>query len=161
IPGANDDWKVRPISRRDLLIAKLLGVALFIHGPILSVTTLTGLAEGFGAGQVIRATVLANLEIAMLFTLPVMAVAALTRSIGEALLGSLAVFIGLLLVRLAVPLFLLPSTHGYQFAGPVNGTGLEWVWRFVSHAVLLIATLTALILQYFRRETLQARVVFV
>jgi hypothetical protein len=161
IPGVNQDWKVRPIKRHDLLIAKLLSVALFIHGPIVAVKLLQGLAEGFSFAEVLRTTLLGNLEIAMLFTLPVMTIAALTRSIGEALLGSLAVFLGLMLVRLVMPALFLPLTHSYHFSNSVDGTGVEWVWRFVSHALLLVATVVALGLQYFRRSTLRARVVFV
>ena len=160
MPGASQDWKVRPIKWYDLLIAKLLGVALLIHGPIAAAGLATGLAEGFPVGQVLRATALANLEIAMLFTLPVMAIGALTRSVGEALVGAVALFVSLLLVRLVIPALMLPFTHTYQFSGPADDTGLNWVWRFASHAALLAAAVAALLVQYWRRDTLRARAIF-
>ncbi len=46
-PSFNQDWLVRPIKRRDLLLGKLLTVALLIHGPIIVVHVLQGMAEGF------------------------------------------------------------------------------------------------------------------
>jgi hypothetical protein len=161
IPGVSQDWLVRPIRRGDLLLSKLLGVLLFVHGPIFVVTLLEGLVEGYPLADVLRAVVLAHLEIALVFSLPVMTVAALTRSVGEALLGSLAVFVALVIVRLLIAALALPFTHAFRFSGPVSDTGIEWVWRFVSHLVLLAAIILALKFQYFGRRTLDARTFFV
>ena len=33
VPGVNQDWLVRPISRRDLVLAKLLFLLIAVHGP--------------------------------------------------------------------------------------------------------------------------------
>src|SRR5581483_11572195 len=157
LPGATQDWLIRPIRRGDLLSAKLLGIAVFVHGPIFTVELLEGVAEGFPLGSVLRATVLANFEIALLFSLPAMAIACVTRTIGEAVLGSLALLVVLLLEQLL--LFGLASSfqHALRFSGPVSGTGIEWVWRFLSHAVLLLTVVATLGVQYFRRETLKSR----
>src|SRR5262249_28118242 len=84
LPGVRQDWLVRPIRRRDLLLAKLMMVAVWIHGPIVVAKLVQGLAEGFAFGPLLGAIVLSNVEIAILFSLPVLAVAAITRSVGEA-----------------------------------------------------------------------------
>ena len=57
IPGVRQDWLVRPISRRDLLLAKLLFVLLLVHGPILLTDTMEGLLNGFPIGQSLTAAV--------------------------------------------------------------------------------------------------------
>jgi hypothetical protein len=160
IPGVSQDWLVRPIKRGDLLLAKLLAVVLLIHGPIIAVSLLHGIAEGFSFGQVLRATLLSNFEVALVFSLPVMAVAALTRSVGEAVIVSLALFLGLMLARLVILVILFPVTRTFHFSEPADGTGVAWVWETLSHALLLLVTIAVLVLQYFRRSTLKSRVLF-
>jgi hypothetical protein len=161
IPGVTQDWLVRPIKRRDLLCAKLLAVALLIHGPIIVVMLLPGLAEGFSPGPLLRATLLSNFEIALVFSLPVMAIAALTRSFGEAVIGALVVFFGLILTRLLILGIFYPFTHSFHFFGSADDAGVGWVWRSLSHVLLLAVFLAVLTLQYFRRTTLESRALFV
>src|SRR5229473_473509 len=36
IPGVRQDWLVRPVKRRDLLLAKLLSVLVMVQAPILA-----------------------------------------------------------------------------------------------------------------------------
>ena len=150
IPGVTQDWLVRPIRRRDLLLAKLLGVVLLIHGPIFVVNMVHGLAEGFSLGPLLRATLLGGFEIALLFTLPAMAIAGLTRSLTEALLGSLAVILGLILTHLVI-------TRALHVYSATSGTGLAWIWDSLSHFILLLSTVAVLLLQYFRRTTNRSR----
>src|SRR5258708_4922603 len=51
IPGVRQDWLVRPISRRDLFLAKLLFVVVLVQGPMFITDLLQGLANGFSFGQ--------------------------------------------------------------------------------------------------------------
>src|SRR3989442_14847083 len=44
IPGVRQDWLVRPIARRDLFLAKLLFVVVFVQGPWWATHLLQGLA---------------------------------------------------------------------------------------------------------------------
>lgn len=161
LPGANQDWVVRPIRRRDLLLAKLLTVALLIHGPIFVVEIVQGFSEGFGLGQILPAALLSNVQIALLFTLPVTAVAAITRSVGEAFVGSLALLVGFILAFLAVVGVHYFMTGSAFVNEPTNGTGVQWVWDSLGHLWLLGLTIGVVLLQYFRRSTLRARVMFV
>jgi len=153
IPGVNQDWLVRPIKRRDLLLAKLLVVALLIHGPMVVSNLAQGLAEGFSLGSTLRETLLSTFEVALVFTLPVMAVAAMTKSLTEALIGSLAIVLGPILTYLLI-------ARALHLSHPVEGSGVAWVWRSLSHLLLLLVTATVLLQQYFRRSTRSSRVLF-
>jgi hypothetical protein len=148
IPSVNQDWLVRPVKRRDLLLGKLFTLVLLIHGPIIAVHLLQGLAEGFPFGSVLYATLVSNFEIALCYSLPVMAIAAMTKSVVEAILFALATLLGCVLVRLVI-------------SEPTGTTGLLWIWRSVSHAELLLVTIAVLLWQYFRRGTHQSRALFV
>src|SRR6202011_659088 len=108
----------------------------------------------FSLGQTLRATLLSTLEVAFMFSLPVMAIAAMTKSVTEALIGSLAIIIGLILTYLLI-------THAFHFSRPVRGTGVAWVWESLSHTLLLLMTVAVLILQYSRRSTRLSRVLFI
>src|SRR5882757_4236632 len=150
VPSVNQDWLTRPVVRLDLLIGKLLTIVLLVHGPIVVVDVLEGLAEGFPLGPVLHATLDSNFEIALCYSLPVMAVAAMTRSVVEAIIFGLVVL-------LIVVLF------GSIVSTSTSGTGLKWIWRVVSHGEVLVVTLAALCWQYLRRSreaTQQARALF-
>lgn len=150
IPSIHQDWLTRPVARGDLLLAKLLALLLLVHGPIVTVNVLQGLAEGFPLGSVLHATLNSNFEIALCYSLPAMAVAAMTRSVVQAIIFGLAVVV-------VVVLF------GSVFSTVTGGTGLKWIWRTVSHVEILLATIIALCWQYFSRSrdaTLQSRAVF-
>ena len=51
IPGISQDWLTRPIKRRDLFLAKLLFVVLFVQGPWWVTDLVQGLAPGFPFGE--------------------------------------------------------------------------------------------------------------
>ncbi len=161
IPGVDQDWLVRPIRRRDLLLAKILFIVLLVHGPAAAAHLLRGLAEGFGFGETLRAALLAAVELALMVSLPVMAIAALTRSVTEAALSALAVLFGLLLAALLIHALLFPFTHVFGFEDAVDGSGIAWVWRTLSHLWLLLAMAVVLALQYFRRSTRPSRLLFI
>jgi hypothetical protein len=160
IPGVTQDWLVRPIRRRDLLLGKALTVVLLIHGPIFVAKLLQGLAEGLPFWQLLPAVLLSNFEVALVFSLPIMAIAALTRSVAEAVVVALAVALGLLLSRLLILGIAFPFTHSFQFFESQPDTGVDWVWRCVSHVLLLTVLMVVLLLQYFRRATLESRGLF-
>jgi hypothetical protein len=47
IPGLRQDWLVRPIWRRDLLVAKLVAVLVMVQAPIFLADLAEALATGF------------------------------------------------------------------------------------------------------------------
>jgi ABC-type transport system involved in multi-copper enzyme maturation permease subunit len=154
LAGTRQDWLTRPISRRDLLLSKLLSVALVIHLPIFVSGVLEGLISGFPLDALIGANLLSNLEVAVLFSLPVMAVAACARTLVEAILGSLILLISLLLLR-----YLLLPALGLHF--DLEDTPIEWIVRVPSHLALLSTGAVVLLVAYFRRDMLTARALLI
>src|SRR5260370_14513106 len=92
IPGVRQDWLVRPISRRDLFLAKLLFVVALVQGPMFVTDLLQGLANGFSFGQSAAAAVACAASVLLTLTLPVLAFAALTARTTEAPLPARRVF---------------------------------------------------------------------
>ncbi len=90
---------------------------------------------------------MSNFEIALCYSLPAMAIAAITKSVVEAVVFALAAFLACVLVGLCI-------------SEPTGATGLLWIWRSVSHAELLLVTVSVLVWQYFRRGTQQSRALF-
>jgi hypothetical protein len=56
IPGARQDWLVRPIRRRDLVLAKCLFILLLVHGPVFLADLAEALAAGFPLHQSLAAS---------------------------------------------------------------------------------------------------------
>ena len=152
LPDDRQDWLVRPIWRRDLLLAKLLFVILFLHLPMLLADTLQGVASGFPLDQTLAAAAKLNLSRLIAFTLPALAIGALTRSIGQMLGLGLVVFIAALAVIGGATLALEFFSGGF---GLLIGDTLA---GFVLGTVLLLGGMATILgLQYFRRTTMAGR----
>ena len=55
IPGVRQDWLVRPVRRRDLLVAKLLFVLVLVEGAAIAAATFQVLASGFSLRESLTA----------------------------------------------------------------------------------------------------------
>ena len=153
IPGLCQDWLVRPVRRRDLLLSKLLFVSLLVQGPIFIAEVIQGLAAGFPLGQAIGAPLSRSLAMFMMFDLPVLAFAALTRNLLEAVGAALAVAVG---VTICINANF--SLHP-EFMLDMSG-GVSWVTDTVQTAWGTLAAAGLLSLLYFRRKTNPARWIF-
>lgn len=150
LPGTRQDWLIRPIRRRDLLLAKLLFVLLLIHLPILALDTTEATLEGFPTIEALSAALSRQLSLFVLLTTPALVLGAVTRSAAEALLygGVVAIGCGLLLVIcevLGVPPF-------------TTQTGVGWLVVAGAYGVILLGAALILTLQYAQRRTPLARV---
>jgi len=152
IPGVRQDWLVRPLSRRDLLLAKVLFVLLLVHGPILLTDTMEGLLNGFPVGQSLTAAASRSLYLLIGLSLPVLAFASLTRNMAELVIGAVLGSLGFVLFKLFINLI-----NSYGEIGPVMATGLSWIRESVMFAVAVVGSSTVLAIQYFRRKTIRAR----
>ncbi len=159
LPGVNQDWLVRPIKRLDLLIAKALFVIVVIHCPIVAVHWLRGVAEGLATGDMLHAALLSNLQLALLFSLPVLALGALSKSVTEALVTALAALLFVLLSAVLVATLAMTSSHSFHLDGPTDDTGIDWMAGSLRHLALILTAVAVLGLQYFRRDTRTSRVV--
>ena len=159
IPGSNQDWIVRPIRRTDLLLAKLLTIVAVVHVPDLLATIAIGMADGHRLAQVLPDALSDQLMLACVLTLPVMAVAAVTRTVVEALIAALAVVISAIAViflcwSVQLILFHTPPDFGLAVRHAV-----AWVWQSIAVLVMLLTGATTLLLAYLWRRIRAARVV--
>ena len=149
LPDGPQDWLVRPIRRRDLLLAKLLFALLFVQGPLWLADTLLGMAAGFAPLSAAAAGAIRGADLCLI-TLPALCIAAVTRTLVEALVVALG----------ALVLF-LAGWGGLMIMGvrPQLGGGGALVWLLLAAWQLLavLAAVLALRLQYFGRHTAAAR----
>jgi hypothetical protein len=154
IPGVRQDWLVRPISRRDLVVEKFFFVVLMVNGPIFAEVLLQGLANKFSFRLSFAAAMWQVAFLLFAFTLPLFSLASVTRNMTQAFIfGCICTFIII----------------GFQtIAGALNGrahgtlesiawSGIGWVGETARFTLSLIAATVILGLQYFRRRTLFSR----
>lgn len=153
IPGLRQDWLVRPIRRRDLLLSKLLFVALLVQGPIFIAEVIQGLAAGFPVIQAIGAPLSRSLFMFLMFDLPMVAFAGLTRNLLEAVGAALAVAVGVA--------FFVNANLSLHPEAALDFTGnVPWVIDTVDTVWGMIASAGLLLLLYFCRKTNPARWLF-
>jgi hypothetical protein len=154
IPGVRQDWLVRPISRRDLVLEKFLFIVLMVNGPIFIGVLCQGIANGFS----FRASLAAAMwQVAFLFfalILPIFSFATVTRNMTQAfILGCGCTFLMVAFQFGAGYLNML--VHGTLES--ITWSGIGWVGETARFALTVAAACTILGLQYFRRETVLSR----
>lgn len=137
VEGMRQDWLIRPIARRDMLLAKLLFVLVMILLPCF----LIGFIDGWGATHEFAAAVRWS-AFQSLFRvaaiLPCMAVASVFTSLRNAVVGS---------VVLALGSYMLTYSNSELLP-------LHWLVTWMVLAVLMTAAIVALPLTYlWRRRT--------
>lgn len=153
VPGDRQDWLVRPIRRRDLMLAKLLFIAIAIHGPLLLVDLALGLIMGFPFGTALASALSHGVSILLDLSLPVFAVAAMTPTL-------VVLFGGVMTIGLAGLLAVFLIGGWRQFHGGLGPLmGIWWIVPTLWAGLALLAVAVILPLQYFRRATRPARAV--
>jgi hypothetical protein len=157
MPGVRQDWLVRPIRRRDLLLEKLIFVLLLVQGPMFAMDILRALLEGFSLHQSFEASISRAFFLLFAFYVPALAFASLTTNFTEAIVAGLAVFVGGAAFGLLLNTFVF---GGQRPQLPVEWSGLVWINE--AERALLALTLGAAILglQYFRRNVVLSRWLF-
>ena len=95
VPGVRQDWLIRPISRMQLLMSKILSVILLIHVPMLIGDLLYAFASGFPAGVALSHAIARNILVFMMASIPLLAFASLTRNLMEGVVGVFAMALSL------------------------------------------------------------------
>jgi hypothetical protein len=151
LPGVRQDWLVRPIERRDLLLAKLLFVVTLVEAPVFVGNVIEGLAAGMPASNALSASLLHGIWMLCAFYLPVMAFASITRNFADnivTIVTTLAISAGLIqTIHMMVP------TYWKSF----GSTGVEWLTEFALLGIAIIGAAAILLVQYFRRRLLASR----
>ncbi len=155
IPGVRQDWLVRPVKRRDLLLAKFLFVLAAVHGPMLAADLLEGLANGFPIYQSLGAAASRDVHVLIGFSLPILAFASLTSGLTEAFVGGAAASLGIVAFEMFWALH-YGRSNSWQF-DPTWGSGVAWVTDSARLTLALLGASAVLGLQYFRRKTVPAR----
>jgi hypothetical protein len=147
IPGADQDWLIRPLSRTHLLLAKLGFVLLTIIAPMAVSNLADALASGFAFLPSLMAVVSKDLFVLACFLVPVVALAAATRNMTE-----LVIIAAALIVAFALSLSLSAFLFGADWC-PTCNSGVSWLQHIVQHVGILAGAGVILALQYYRRQT--------
>src|ERR1700730_17563 len=147
IPGADQDWLVRPLSRTHLLLAKLLFMAVTISVPMFAANLVDALASGFALVPSLEAVLLKELFVFACFVVPVMALAASTRNMSEFIIMSAA-----LVVAFALSVSLSAFFFGANWC-PTCNSGTSWLQHIVQHIGILLGAGAIIGLQYYRRRS--------
>jgi len=151
VPGASQDWLVRPIRRRDLLAAKLLFVVVIAQGPACLADMAHGILAGLSVSESVGAALSRSTVMLLVFDVPVLGLASITSTLVQ-VMGSvigiwLAVMVGVfagIIARGGAP-------------PPFASSGIQWMTP-AYWAILACSTAAVIIpLQYFRRATSQSR----
>jgi hypothetical protein len=152
VPGVRQDWLVRPIRRRDLLMSKLLFVLVAAQGPVFLAEVIQGLANGFPLAESIAAPLARNFWLLLILDLPILAFATLSSNLMEAVFGGLILFLGGAILVGALNVLGVPQ--------PTMDTGIQWITYSLMALVAFIAASVVLGIQYRGRKTLAARFAF-
>jgi hypothetical protein len=149
LPGARQDWLVRPIRRLDLLAAKIVAVLILVIAPIFVAHCSEALLTGFGVTQSAGAAGAVATYVFLAMAIPVIALASLTRNLMEAIVGAVIVMVvGPTLSRLVMaPLFVLSTMQ----------LPVAWIDVSIRSAILIAAACALLAVQYYFRKTTAGR----
>jgi hypothetical protein len=148
LPGDRQYWLTRPYSWKDLLAAKALFVVAFINLPLFAWHTAAFAAVGIPLGEHLPALLWRQVFFSAFYILPVAALAAITRSLGQVILTAL---LGLLPVAF-LDMFLFARLQ-------INWVGMESLMTAAIAATLSVGVVVILVLQYSGRATRLSRVV--
>ena len=153
IPGSEQDWLIRPVSRTSLLLAKMVFVLLTICVPMWVVNVAHEMALGFPPVPSLADALYKECYVFVCLLVPVMALASIARNMTELLVLG-AGFAVLFAVNEGVGALLMGDS-----LCPTCETGFFWLQRQLQHIGLLIGAAVILALQYYRRRTLTSRLV--
>jgi len=147
LPGDRQYWLTRPISWKELLTAKALFIAAFINLPFLLCHLAVWRALGVPALAHLSALLWKEVFFTAFYILPVAALAAITRNLGQVILTALIVVLPTALLAN----FLVERSR-------VAWAGREWLMMAGVAAALYCGITGVLIVQYSRRRTTLARI---
>jgi len=149
LPGVRQDWLVRPIRRGELLAAKVLFTILVVQTPVFAGDLMESLADGFSFGASINVAFSRSLLMLITFSLPVLALSAVTKGLLEVLTSPI---LGVAILAIARSLVV-----GAGETQRLTETGLEWMVQ--TFCLLTVVELAAVVLtmQFRRRLTVPSR----
>jgi hypothetical protein len=151
VPGVDQDWLIRPLKRTELLLAKVLFVALTVSLPMLLLDLAHASAAGFPLTATLGLAAYKELYVIVCLVIPVMALAAATGGMTE-----LIVLGGALIAVFATALSVYGVLGGPNSC-PTCDSGVAWLQHLLRHMGILFGAVLILCLQYYRRATRLSR----
>jgi ABC-type transport system involved in multi-copper enzyme maturation permease subunit len=157
LPGDRQFWITRPYDRRSLLAAKMLFLLTFISLPLLLTQAFIVVVNGYELhiGDLLWNQIL----LVLVFILPSAALASVTATLPQFVLGGLAFYAGLFVIPVW-SIMVAPYGLGMiltNFAG--NLGPLDWIQVCAQTAAAPLVTLPILVLQFMRRKTTVSRII--
>jgi hypothetical protein len=150
IPGNTQDWLTRPLSRRDMFLAKLLFVLVAVQGPLFATDAAQSLWAGFPVAESLGAALAQGAAVFCSLSLPALLLGSVTRTMVQAIFGALG------LIVLVGALSVLTDLLGQQGA-PLARSGLLWMRLGAWDLLAVLATIFVLPPLFARRHLLSAR----
>jgi hypothetical protein len=148
VPGVRQDWLIRPIRRRDLMLAKLLFAALAVQAPILVANTAAFFISGFSMLPSLNNAAQHSLLQMLAINVPFVALASITRNMVELVSGAVVLGcidgIAELLPRMKTAIIDVE---------PVFRSGLGWTLYLTAAVIMFLGAALVLCFQYFSRRT--------
>jgi hypothetical protein len=145
--GDRQFWITRPYEWKKLLVSKILFLLVFLNLPLLILDEVLLAIAGFHPSHHVVGLLWMQLLILLFLVLPTAALASITATIAQALLGVLA--IALYMVGMAALASQIPNS---DFSGPVD---------FLSGVFFFGTCVGVIIIQYARRRTGTARLLII
>jgi len=152
IPGVDQDWLIRPLNRTELLLAKLLFVAVTVCVPMLIVNLADELALGFKLMPSFGDALYKEVYMFVCLLVPATAIASATRNAVE-----LVILVAGLVLLYVVTVWLSATLFGLDRC-PTCDTSVSWLQSLLQHLGLLVGSGAVLAVQYYWRKTSVARV---
>jgi hypothetical protein len=158
IPGLRQDWLVRPIRRRDLLLEKLIFAIVTVAGPIFVANLAEGLASHFSLQESLLAATGRVGYLLVLIILPLFILGSVTQNMTEAFIfGCGCTFV----IGVFITLVDYSNRAAHLTLMPVLNSGVGWIGEVFRFGIVLVASAVILRLQFFRRKTFASRVLVV
>jgi hypothetical protein len=151
VPGASQDWLVRPIRRRDLVVAKLLFVVVVVQGPALLADIAHGIVAGLEVGDSVSAAFLRSTVMLLVLDVPVLGLAAMTSTLVQVMVSMIGIWLAVM-----VGVFAGIIARGGT-PPPFASSGIQWMTPAYWSVLACSAAAVIIPLQYFRRATTQSR----
>ena len=152
LSGLREDWLIRPVSRRDLALSKVLFVLLMVNAPIMIVDVMQQLALHFPLSVSIGAAVSRSLGLVSVISLPALLLGAVTRSLTDAFVFGIAAAIGFMFLFAFATSALNPAL--FAIGGQ---SGMVWISVGAAGLVMMTGAAATLAFQYSTRRSLVAR----
>ena len=152
LSGPQEDWLIRPIRRRDLVLSKVLFVLLMVNVPLMMVDVAQQLALHFPVSVSIGVAFSRFLLMVSMFSLPALVLGAVTRSLIDAFVFGICSAIGFVFLTMFATSALSPALFGIG-----RQAGMTWISVGAAGIVMIIGAAATLAFQYTTRRTVLAR----